>query len=205
MAAAAGAASGFSLAKLPLAAKIGVGVLLSTLIFAGYYVILHNDIAARIDNEKRTEKDLDSQLVQQQQALSTYLRDKDELSKSQQNERTLNKVLPAETETASFLSTLQQVSNVSGTTLTSWQPMEERVDAFYAKVPMVLEMTGRFHQVGKFMYEIGKQERIINIENVQMTGPPRRDSETQLKVRCLATTFHLLNKPAAAPTPAAGH
>ena len=202
MAAAAG--SGFSLSRLPVAAKVGIGVLLATLVFAGYYVILHNDISARIDQEHRTTKDLDSQLVQQRDALKSYLADKDDLTKRQQNERSLNKVLPVDTETASFLSTLQQVSNISGTTLTVWQPMEERADSFYARVPMRLEMSGRFHQIGKFMYEIGKQERIINLENVELTYPRIVGTDTVLTAKCLATTFHLLNKPAAAPATATG-
>ena len=31
------------------------------------------------------------------------------------------------------------------------------------KVPMKLQITGRFHQIAKFVYEVGKQDRIIGV------------------------------------------
>jgi len=63
---------------------------------------------------------------------------------------------------------------VSGIDLQAWQPMDERKEAFFAKVPMLLEMKGRFHQVAKFAYEIGKLDRIINVENIQLSTPKKK-------------------------------
>jgi type IV pilus assembly protein PilO len=72
--------------------------------------------------------------------------------------------------------------------------MEERQEAFFAKVPMRLEMTGRFHQVAKFAYEIGKLDRIINVENIQLGNPKKVGDDVIMNARCLATTFHMTNK-----------
>jgi len=79
--------------------------------------------------------------------------------------------------------------------------MEEIPQTFYAKVPMRLEITGRFHQIAKFAYEIGKQDRIINMENLELTDPAVQGEDVVMKATCLATSFHLLTKTAA---PAAG-
>ena len=68
-------------------------------------------------------------------------------------------MLPTEPEAATFLSALQSVSNISGIDLKAWSPMEEIPQTFYAKVPMKLQITGRFHQIAKFVYEVGKQDR----------------------------------------------
>jgi type IV pilus assembly protein PilO len=196
-------ASSPSLRRLPLAGQIGVGALLVVLVSVGYYVTLHTDLASKIDQAHRVTGDLESKLAQARQAQASYIADRDELQMRQQRQKDLNKILPAETEAASFLSALQAVSNIAGVELNAWQPMEEKPEAFFAKVPMKLEISGKFHQIGKFMYEVGKQDRIINLENVEIKEPKAEGDDVTLKVKVLATTFHLLKpKPATAPAPA---
>ncbi|MDF2694339.1 MAG: Type pilus biosis protein PilO, partial [Labilithrix sp.] len=168
-----------------------------------YYVLLHTDVAAKIDRERAKTSELDAEVSRQRQAQASYFADRDELAMRQQKQRELNKVLPTDTEAATFLSALQAVSNISGIDLKAWSPMEEVPQTFYAKVPMKLQITGRFHQIAKFVYEVGKQDRIINMENLELGDPKIEGEDVVLKATCLATTFHLLKK-AAAPTPAPG-
>lgn len=191
---AAPATTSLNLAKLPMPARIGIGVgavVLSALI---YWVIWYTAIDTKIGQTRRAGLQLNSDLAAQKQAQASYFADRDELALRQQRQRELNKVLPETTEQAAFLSAIQQVSNVSGIDLKAWQPLEERQEAFFAKVPMRLEMTGKFHQVAKFAYEIGKLDRIINVENIQLGTPHREGEDVILSARCLATTFHMIDK-----------
>jgi type IV pilus assembly protein PilO len=197
------AAAGFSLNKLPLIGKIGIGVFAAGLLAVAYFFVLHNEISARIDQAKRHTSELDAELARERQAQASYFADRDELAMRQQRQRELNKVLPADTEAAAFLSSLQQVSNISGIDLKAWQPLEEQTKEFYAKVPMRLEITGKFHQLVKFVYEVGKLDRIINMENIELFNPKIEGDDVVLSARCLATTFHLLKKPQAAAPPGA--
>jgi type IV pilus assembly protein PilO len=172
-----------------------------------YWVVFYTEVSAKIEQANRQSADLQTELARQQQAQAGYLVDRDELVMRQQRQRELNKVLPADTEAAAFLSSLQQVSNVSGVDLKGWKPEEEQAQAFYAKVPMRLDLGGRFHQISKFMYEVGRLDRIINIENIELSEPKIVGDDVDLKAHCLATTFHALKaKPppsasAAAPPP----
>jgi len=193
----------FSLNRLPIAGKIGVGALLCSLLGVAYYVLLHTDVAARIDREKRSTGELEAELSRQRQSQASYFADRDELAMRQQKQRELNKVLPTDTEAATFLSALQAVSNISGIDLKAWTPMEEVNQAFFAKVPMRLQITGRFHQIAKFIYEVGKQDRIINMENLELSDPKLEGEDVVMKATCLATTFHLIKK-AAPPPPQPG-
>ncbi len=79
--------------------------------------------------------------------------------------------------------------------------MDEQTQSFYAKFPMKLELNGKFHQIAKFAYEAGRVERIINVENLEMSDPKLEGDEMKLKAKCLATTFHALK--AAPPRPGA--
>lgn len=189
----------FSLNRLPLVGKIGVGAVLCILLAMAYYVLLHTEIASRIDRERAKTGELESELSKVKAAQASYFADRDELAMRQQKQRELNRVLPTETEAAAFLSALQAVSNLSGIDLKAWSPLEEVPQTFYAKVPMKLQITGRFHQIAKFVYEVGKQDRIINMENLELGDPKPDGEDVILKANCLATTFHLLKKPDATP------
>src|SRR5689334_7984183 len=181
-----------SLNRLPLAGKIGVGALLCTLVGVAYYVLLHTDVATRIDRERAQTAELETELSKVKQAQASYFADRDELAMRLQKQRELNKVLPTDTEAAAFLSALQAVSNISGIDLKAWTPLEEVPQTFYAKVPMKLSISGRFHQIAKFIYEVGKQDRIINMENPELSDPKVEGEDVVLKGTLLATTFHLL-------------
>ena len=190
------APTGLTLAKLPMPARVGLGAGVMFLAALFYWVVFYTAVATKIESTRRTGIQLGSDLAAQKQAQASYFADRDELALRQQRQRELNKVLPETTEQAAFLSAIQQVSNVSGINLKAWQPLEERQEAFFAKVPMRLEMTGKFHQVAKFAYEIGRLDRIINVENIQMTMPHKDGEDVILSARCLATTFHMSEKAA---------
>jgi type IV pilus assembly protein PilO len=190
----AGPATSLNLAKMPMPARYGIGVGVLVLAALTYWVMFYTAIDQKIRQTKNQTTQLSSDLAAQKQAQASYFADRDELALRQQRQRELNKVLPESTEEAAFLSSIQQVSNVSGIDLKAWQPLEERQEAFFAKVPMRLEMTGRFHQVAKFAYEIGKLDRIINVENIQLGNPTKEGEDIVLKAHCLATTFHMIQK-----------
>lgn len=180
-----------SFSTLPIAGRIGVAVVMSLLVVAVYYVIFYTDVSKKIESAQNQSTDLENELATQQQALTSYFSDRDELALREQRAPELNKVLPAEAQAAEFLSSIQQVANVSGVDLNGWHPQEERIETYFAKVPMEIELDGHFHQIAKFAYEVGRVERIINMEDIQISEPHLEGDEVVLKVKCMATTFHL--------------
>src|SRR5271165_1922910 len=86
-----------------------------------------------------------------------------------------------------FLSTIQDVATMSGVNLTSWSPTDEVPDEFYARLPMKLTLGGKYHQVAKFFYGVGQQDRIINIEDIRIKR--LRPDVDDVDVQCLATAF----------------
>jgi type IV pilus assembly protein PilO len=179
--------------KLNASAKFAVtaGVLL--LGIGAYYIFFYGDMSQSIERSRAREKTLHADLATARQNEFAYQRDLAELSERQQRQNQLAKVLPNNTEYPAFLSSLQSVSNVSGVTLGAWTPQPEVVDKFYARVPMRLDLEGRFHQIAKFFYGVGQLDRIINMENISMTEPKEVDKDYVVKVTALATAFRALN------------
>ena len=189
-----------ALARLPIPARIGITAGLLVLFGLAYYVLFFSDIAGQIETTKAARFQLDQQLTAAKQAEQAYQKDLEELARRRERERELNKILPSNTEYPAFLSAVQSVANATGVDLIAWSPQPEIKDEYYARVPMTIEIEGRFHQIAKFFYGIGQSDRIMNMENITLSRPKVVDQDVYLSVEGLATAFRALED--AAPTTA---
>jgi type IV pilus assembly protein PilO len=188
------------LARWPGFVKVLLGAGFLSLVGVTYWVGFHADDAARVGAARRRAVELRSELTKLQQEQATYVADRGELELCQQRAREQGRLLPTEAQQASFLSAVQQAANASGIDLKGWSPLEEQPQAFYAKVPMRLEISGRFHQIAKFTWELGRPEvdrRIINVEDIELSDPKVVGDDVIVTGKCLATAFHML--PSAQP------
>jgi len=182
-----------ALAKMPMPARVGVSLGLLILGGLAYYVVFYSDVSGNIDTTIAARSALESDLKTAKKAERVYQKDLEELAKRRERERELNKVLPAETEYPAFLSSVQSVANMSGVDLIAWTPQPEVKEKYYARVPMKVELRGRFHQLAKFFYGVGQNDRIMNMENIKLSKPEVVDQEIYLSVHGLATAFRALN------------
>lgn len=183
----AAAPGGSALERLPPIAKVGVGFLFAVLIGVLYFVVFYSDVDNDMTNAKNREKALRQQLSAAEKSREEYQKDADEKTRREQQAREQKKILPDDPEMPAFLATIQDVATVSGVNLTSWSPTEEIPEEFYAKVPMKLTLTGKFHQVVKFFHGVGQQDRIINVEDIRIKKEKPEADEVQ--VECRATAF----------------
>ena len=193
MAAKSPAAGGSALDRINLPAKLGIGALLLGLVGVVYFVVFYSDIDGQIASAKQQESVLQNELTQAKTSRDAYQKDLEEKTRREQLAREQKKILPDDSETPAFLSSLQAVATIAGVNLTSWSPIDESVGEFYAKVPMKLSLSGKFHQVAKFFHGVGQLDRIINIENISAKVSPKSDpkssDEVEVGVDCLATAF----------------
>jgi len=200
MAAKAPAASGSSLDRLPLAGKVGFGLVMMALVGALFFVFLYEDLSNELSRAVQREGQLRDELRTAQLAKEAYQRDRDEKVRSEARAEQTKKMLPDDPETPAFLASLQQTATIAGVNLTSWTPVEEAPQEFFAKVPMKLTLSGRYHQVAKFFYGVGQLDRIINMEDIQIKATQRQPTtpgadenvEPEVTVECLATAFRAL-------------
>ncbi len=177
------------LARLPVAARVGVGALLLALTGVAYYVVFYGDLASAIEAAQSREQQLNTDLADARKAEFAYQKDLAELNDRQQRQRELNKVLPVTSEYPAFLSAVQNVANVAGVDLIAWTPSPEVPEQFYVRVPMKLEVSGRYHQIAKFFYGVSQLDRIINLENVNLGKPEVKGEDVFVHADVLATAF----------------
>ena len=69
------------------------------------------------------------------------------------------------------------------------EPRPEQQEKLYTRIPVRLALTGRYHQLMKFFYNVSRLERAINMEDVTLSKPRLEGEEVVLDVNVMATTF----------------
>jgi type IV pilus assembly protein PilO len=191
--------SGSSLDNLSLAGKIALGLSFVLVVAIGYFVVFYGEIDGNIESARNNLQQQRQQLETAKAADAAYNQDLTELETKRQLELKQRKILPDDSQDHAFLSGIQTVAIIAGVKLTSWTPKDNEPQDFYAKVPMELKLTGRFHQIAKFFHGVSQLDRIINMENIAIKAKAVRsqkdadaDDGTDLEVQALATAFRAL-------------
>jgi len=144
---------------LPSWAK-GLGVVLVlALLGAAYYVLVHGSIATDLQSAQAKRTQLQDQIKDAERREKQYLQLTQELANRETADRQNRRVLPEDAEIAAFLQDLNRVAELSGLTIRLVEPRPEQREDLYSKIPVVLALTGRFHQITKFFYNISKLDR----------------------------------------------
>jgi type IV pilus assembly protein PilO len=167
-------------------ALVGVLVLLSV----AYYVLIQGSIATDLEAAKAQKEQLQDQIRDAERREKQYLELTQELANREAADRQNRRILPEDAEIAAFLQDLNRVAELSGLTIRLVEPRPEQRQELYSKIPVVLALTGRFHQVTKFFYNVSKLDRAISMENIRMTQPKQLPSgEVVVNVDVRATTY----------------
>ncbi len=183
--------------KLGTGAKLLLGLAGLAVVALVYFFFFWSDLSNAVTAAKDRNAQLQQEDVAASQAYKAYVDDSTKLEEKKARARDLNKVLPETAEMASFLQAVNQQAEIAGLKVKTVNPLEPQKQPFYARVPVKLAVTGKFHQIAKFFAGISRLDRIINVENIEMGQPKVGDNdETTLQASCLTTTFHALPKPA---------
>ena len=179
--------------------KLGGGFAVLAVIAVGYYAFSYTDLANAIKTSKDKYAQLQVDDSNAREAFTLYTIDSNKLEEKKAKSREFNKALPEQSDVAAYVSSLNQQAEIAGLKLRVIQPQDEQPQPFYTRVPVQLQVQGRFHQIAKFFAGIGRLDRIVNVENITLTNPKVGDNdETTLSTSCLTTTFHA-NKPVGTP------
>ena len=219
-------------ADLPVAAKALLLVLLLGVVTALYYFVFHMPLADDLSSADTNFTNLQSQEQEAQRRQQEFIRLSEDLAGRQALDRENRRVLPEDPEIPAFLQDLNRVGELSGLEFKLVEPRpeeqptsvvaEETAQAtpavpatpgapqtppaaapLYVRIPVSLQLKGRFHQVAKFFYNVSQLDRAISMENVRLENPTVEGEEVYLDVQVMATTFRR-NASASTPPVAGG-
>ena len=188
-----------SLTKLPWYAQIGAFVLLGCGAGGAFYYYYERDFQAEMETRRGQLTSLHRDIqtgLKTEKKLPEFSAQVDDLEARLIN---LRAVLPEEKDAADLLRRMQTVATQSNLTIKSFKPAPVVTKDLHAEWPISLELDGTYHNLATFFDRVGKFTRIVNITGVQVIGRAQPQPNATIEARCVATTFVLLEKPAAAP------
>ncbi len=184
-------------AKLPPAAKAGLGIGLVAVIGAFYYFAFHMGVTDDLQRAQQRHGQLQTQLQDAQARNAEYVRLREELSQREGLDRANLRALPAEAETASFLQDLNRLAELSGLSIRLVEPRPEEPEEHYVRLPVSLRLAGRYHQLARFFYNVSRLDRLISMEDIHLSNPENEGEDVNIDVEVLATTFRRPDAPEA--------
>jgi type IV pilus assembly protein PilO len=190
------------LKKLPWYGQILIFVVLSA---AGVYVF-HYFYADGVTEElaaKQQELDQVRMRVSRGNAIAAQLpKFQADLIKLEQHLSGLKQVLPEQRDVGDMLRRIQTLAAGSSLNVRNFKPQPVNNKELHAEWPMQLEFDGNYHDLGQFFDKVAKVPRIINISGINIKAKDARlavETNTTVTAQVTATTFVLLDKPAATP------
>jgi len=182
------------IAKLTLGVRLGILVIAILLVGGGFYLLFYQEELDQLESLERRHKKLKRDLASFKQKHATYIRDIEELNRRRARQKEQMRILPRDTEMSSFVNDINNLAELCGLQISSVTPKSEEGKGFYAAIPVMLKLKGTYHQVAKFFYGVGQLERIINLEDISLSGKTssQKDGDIILSVNVRATTFRSL-------------
>ena len=179
--------------KLNVAAKAGIFAGIVILLTAGMYFLVIQDVESQIDALVGQQASLDSVYAEKKNIadnLNERRREMDQLDQKLQDALT---ELPERKDIDELLANLNDVGKKSGLEISRVQPGLETPEAFFARIPVQMVVTGNYHEIAMFMQEVANMRRIVNVNNIHLSAPSTRGDKVILKSDFLATTFRFVN------------
>ena len=178
--------------KAPLAHKVaGLGLVVA-LITAGNWYLLVDPVQQQIARQQGALRQLEDELIQKQSIannLAQFKHEKEILERRLQQALT---ELPNEANIDELIRSLAEVGKKSGLTINDIAPQPEVKQSFYASIPIVMAVTGNYHEIAVFLDALSKLARIVNVTNIKMGGSHMASDKLVVSASYVATTFRFL-------------
>jgi type IV pilus assembly protein PilO len=178
--------------KAPLGTKLGVvAALMAALTFANWYFFI-DPAETAIQQRQGTLRSLEDELIQKQSIANNLAQFKHEKEILERRLAQALTELPNEANIDDLIRSLSEIGTKSGLVINSIDPQLEQKQSFYASIPVVMSVTGNYHEIGVFLDSISKLARIVNVTNIKMNGAKTVNEKLVVQATYVATTFRFL-------------
>jgi type IV pilus assembly protein PilO len=97
--------------------------------------------------------------------------------------------LPESTDLPQLLTDITTLGKKAGLEIRSFKRGQKISRGFYSEQQILLQFSGRYHDIGTFFDRLAKLDRIVNITKLEMKLAKGTDAEPRLNVSGVAATF----------------
>ena len=160
-------------------------------ILAAYYFLLYDPLAEDRAQQESRRTDLAASRVREEQNLRRYNTDVAELARARVHAQSLESVLPNDPDIPGFMRSINALAEASGLSIRLIQPVSERVERYFARIPVQMQVNGTYLSLARFFHSVSQLPRVINMENIKLQAPVEDPNthDMMLSATMLATTF----------------
>lgn len=114
-----------------------------------------------------------------------------QLKEVEQQFGALLRQLPSKSEMDALLSDINQAGLGRGLQFELFKPAGERLQDFYAELPVNIRVTGVYHDMGAFASDVSQLSRIVTLNDIAITNKDPKD--LTLTMEAVAKTFRYLD------------
>jgi type IV pilus assembly protein PilO len=181
--------------KIKLA--IGIGVLAA--LIAAFYFLAFAPNLEKIKKLESEKASLQADVDKAEQAAQNVEKHKAELAEAEKEFEKISIVLPKEKEIPDLLRSISDRGTSAGLDFDTFKPGNETPKDFYAEIPISIQIHGPYHNVGYFLDQVSKLERIVTVDNIKMSSPKEEEGEVLLSSSCNMLTYRFTGKEANPP------
>ncbi len=102
-------------------------------------------------------------------------------------------LLPRDKEIPALLRNISDLGKGAGLDFLSFKPGKEIPKDFYAEIPVDISIRGPYHNMGFFLDQVSKLDRIVTVNNIKMGSPKQDGGEMLLNSTCRLVTYRFTN------------
>ena len=186
---------------------LGIGVFVAVVLYLAAYYQLPNfsEMKQTLENKKNELDQLNQKITQGRAAERRLPQLREEVRRTELDLQRLLQILPTARNAEELIKKIQALAGQGEFFLKKWTPKEYINKDFYAEWPIDLQIDGTYHNLALFFEKVARFSRIINIEDLVMTGYPDAAGGRTLGATFSMKTFIYLGDTeaagAAAPAP----
>jgi type IV pilus assembly protein PilO len=174
--------------------KIGILVVTIVLIGALYYSFLYSPQAEQLAKLSDSVEIAQNEKMVKTQKSANLVRLRKDLQQLDAELRRAIAQLPEKREIPELLSGISAKAQQAGLDVLLFRPRAESFQDFYAEVPVDITVKGSFHNTVSFFDEVGRLNRLINIDNIGFKNPTVNGDSVVLETTSVATAFRFLDE-----------
>src|SRR5690606_8264156 len=170
----------------PWPAKLFVCVVLVGLVFAGIYYFKISDLKLELQSVAAKEATLRATFQTKSFEAANLEAYREQMVKMDNTFQSLLSRLPTDTEVPGLLEDIDTRGSESGLTIEEIKPQPERTAEYYIELPISIQVSGGYHDLGSFVSGIAGMPRIVTLHDYSITT--KKDS-AELSMKISAKTY----------------
>ena len=170
-----------------------IAMVFAVVVGFGVYWTIIEDRAPQLKRAQDEEQTLRVAFESKQKKAANYDEYKKQLDQMEQSFGTMLRQLPGETEIPSLIVDISQTGLAAGLQEKLFQPQPEVPKDFYAEKPILIHLSGSYHEIANFVSGVAALPRIVTLHNINVR-PDNAETFDQLSIEVTAKTNRYLEE-----------